>query len=182
VVIIGSNLTPLLTGQVDCISVWLSWPSLAALNQPFVALRLWDAGIKLYGHPLYATHDTFEKKPDMLAGFLKATARGYAFALQEPEKSASILFKEYPNLSQDGELYAIKKLLSLSFGASTLANGWGTFDPQVWQDQINIYDELEQFSAGAPKLDDVMTTSILDATANERPKLGSKQDMLKVER
>ena len=30
----------------------------------------------------------------------------------------------------------------------------------------------EQFSAGAPKLDDVITTKILDATKDARPKLG----------
>ena len=42
----------------------------------------------------------------------------------------------------------------------------------MWQDQIALYDELKQFSAGAPKLDDVITTKILDATQDARPKIG----------
>ncbi len=42
----------------------------------------------------------------------------------------------------------------------------------VWADQIKLYDDLKQFTAGAPKLDDVITTSILDATKEVRPKIG----------
>ena len=37
---------------------------------------------------------------------------------------------------------------------------------------IALYDELKEFSAGAPKLDDVMTMKILDATKDARPKIG----------
>ena len=50
-------------------------------------------------------------------------------------------------------------LLSFAFNDNTKANGWGAFDPKVWQDQITLYDELKQFTAGAPKLDDVITTN-----------------------
>jgi NitT/TauT family transport system substrate-binding protein len=42
----------------------------------------------------------------------------------------------------------------------------------VWEDQIALYDDLKQFSAGAPKLDDVITTKILEATKDARPKIG----------
>ena len=41
-----------------------------------------------------------------------------------------------------------------------------------WESQIKTYSDLGQFKKGAPKLDDVMTTSILDATVNDRPKIG----------
>ena len=63
-------------------------------------------------------------------------------------------------------------LLKFACNDNTKANGWGAFDPKVWQDQITLYDELKQFTAGAPKLDDVMTTAILDQTKDARPKLG----------
>ena len=42
----------------------------------------------------------------------------------------------------------------------------------MWQEQITLYDELKQFTAGAPKLQDVMTTKILDATKSVRAKVG----------
>ena len=173
VVVVGADFTPLLTGQVDAFTGWLtSTTAIKGLGQPPVTLRLWDAGVQLYALPLYATKDTLEKKAPMVAGFLKAMSKGYAFAQKDPEKAADLLVKAYPNFKRDDELEGLKVLLKFAFNANTKANGWGAFDPKVWQDQITLYDELKQFTAGAPKLDDVITTSILDATKDARPKIG----------
>ena len=173
VVVVGADFSPLLTGQVDAFTGWLtSTTAIKALGQPPVTLRLWDAGVQLYALPLYATKDTLQKKPEMVAGFLKAQGRGYAFAQKDPEKAADLLVKEYPNFKRDDELEGLKVLLKFAFNDNTRANGWGAFDPKVWQDQITLYDELKQFTAGAPKLDDVITTAILDQTKDARPKLG----------
>jgi len=173
VVVIGSDFTPLLTGQTDAVTGWLtSTTAIKGLGQPPVTLRLWDAGVQLYALPLYATRDTIEKKPAMLAGFLKGLAKGYEYTQKNPDKAADLLVKEYPNFKRDDELEGIKVLLSFAFNDNTKANGWGAFDPNVWQDQITLYDELKQFTAGAPKLDDVITTSILEATKDARAKIG----------
>ena len=173
VVVVGADFSPLLTGQVDAFTGWLtSTTAIKGLGQPPVTLRLWDAGVQLYALPLYATKDTLEKKTPMVAGFLKAMSKGYAFAQKDPEKAADLLIKAYPNFKRDDELDGIKVLLKFAFNDNTKANGWGAFDPKVWQDQITLYDELKQFTAGAPKLDDVITTAILDQTKDARPKLG----------
>jgi NitT/TauT family transport system substrate-binding protein len=145
---------------------------LKPLGPDRIDLRLWDAGVRLYALPLYATRNTIEKKPDLLAAFLRATARGWEFAHKEPEKATDFLVKEYPNLQRADELEATKILLGFAFNDNTKANGWGAFDPAVWQEQITLYDELKQFSAGPPKLDDVITTKILDATKSVRAKVG----------
>jgi NitT/TauT family transport system substrate-binding protein len=173
VVVIGSDFTPLLTGQADAVTGWLtSAASIKALGQPPVTLRLWDAGIQLYALPLYATKDTVEKKPAMLAGFLKGIAKGFAYAQKEPEKAADFLVKEYPNFKREDELAGVRSLMTFAFNDNTKANGWGAFDPKVWQEQITVYDDLKQFTAGAPKLDDVITMSVLEATKDARPKIG----------
>ncbi|WP_428667302.1 ABC transporter substrate-binding protein [Reyranella sp.] len=173
VVVIGSDFAPLLTGQTDAVTGWLtSTTAIKGLGQPPVTLRLWDAGVQLYALPLYATRDTLEKKPAMLAGFLRGLARGYEYTQKNPEKAVDLLVKEYPNFKRADELEGVKVLLSFAFNDNTKANGWGAFDPKVWQDQITLYDELKQFTAGAPKLDDVITTSILDATKDARAKIG----------
>ena len=173
VIVVGADFSPLLTGQVDAFTGWLtSTTAIKSLGQPPVTLRLWDAGVQLYALPLYATKDTLEKKAPMVAGFLKAMSKGYAAAQKDPEKAADLLIKEYPNFKRDDELEGLKVLLKFAFNDNTKANGWGAFDPKVWQDQITLYDELKQFSAGAPKLEDVITTAILDATKDARPKLG----------
>jgi NitT/TauT family transport system substrate-binding protein len=172
IVIIGSEMTPILTGQTDVVSGWITnTTTLKPLGAERIDLRLWDTGVKLYALPYYATKDTLAKKPEMLAGFTRATARGWAYALKNPEKAVEFLLKDYPNLKREDEIEGSTALLKFAFSDNTKANGWGAFDPAVWAEQIKLYDDLKQFSAGAPKLEDVITTKILDATKDTRPKV-----------
>jgi hypothetical protein len=46
-------------------------------------------------------------------------------------------------------------------------------EPSVWEQQIHVYDELQQFGGAAPKVADVMTDAILKTTAAARPKIGA---------
>ncbi|MCO5145644.1 MAG: ABC transporter substrate-binding protein [Aquamicrobium sp.] len=173
VITIGSDYTPLLTGQVDTVAGWISnVAALKPLGEGLVTMRLWDTGVRLYACPYYATHDTIENRPEVLAGFLRAAGKGWGFARENPEKAVEMLVKELPNLNAEEQLASVKVALTFAFNEQTAKNGWGSFDRDVWQQQIDIYDELDQFSAGAPKIDDVITSSILDATADVRPKLG----------
>jgi NitT/TauT family transport system substrate-binding protein len=171
IVIIGSEMTPILTGQTDVVSGWLTnTTTLKPLGKERIDLRLWDAGVRLYALPYYATKDTIEKKTDMLTAFTRAVSKGWEYALNNTGKTVDFLVKEYPNLKHDDEVEGSTELLKFAFNANTKANGWGAFDPAVWSEQIKLYDDLKQFSAGPPKLEDVMTTKILDATKAQRPK------------
>uniref|UniRef100_UPI0013D1ECC6 ABC transporter substrate-binding protein n=1 Tax=Acinetobacter pittii TaxID=48296 RepID=UPI0013D1ECC6 len=81
IVTIGSDMVPLLTGQVDVVTGWLTnTTALKVLGPERVDLRLWDAGVRLYALPYYATVDTIQKKGDVLAKFLRASAKGWAYA------------------------------------------------------------------------------------------------------
>jgi NitT/TauT family transport system substrate-binding protein len=110
----------------------------------------------------------------VLAKFLKASAKGWEFAYQQAnrDKAVELLVKEFPNLNAKDEREALDAMLKFSFSPRTLAEGWGTMDPAVWQDQINLYAELGQFSKRVPKLEEVMTLDILKMTADSRPKIG----------
>src|SRR5256884_1166805 len=174
VVIMGSDMLPLITGQVDAVTGWLTNVSaLRALGPDRVDMRLWDAGIQLYANLYYATDETLQKHADVLAGFTRAAAKGWLYAHQNPEKAVDLLVKAYPNLDRDAELDAIKPVLGFSFTKATAAKGWGTMEPGVWEQQLRVYDELQQFNGGAPKVADVMTDAILMATAAARPKIGA---------
>ena len=48
-----------------------------------------------------------------------------------------------------------KVMLAYAFSDKTKAEGWGTMDPAVWQEQIALYAELGQFTKRVPKLDEV---------------------------
>jgi NitT/TauT family transport system substrate-binding protein len=173
IVTIGADMAPLLTGQVDVVTGWLTnTTALKVLGPDRVDMRLWDNGVKLYALPYYATVETIKTKQDLLAKFLSATGKGWAYAYANRDKAVELLVKEFPNLVAADEREAIEPMLKYAFSAKTAAEGWGTMDPAVWQDQINLYSELGQFSKRTPKLEEVMTLDILKATADARPKIG----------
>ena len=64
-------------------------------------------------------------------------------------------------------------MLNFSFTNTTAAKGWGTMEASVWEQQIQVYNDLAQFKGQAPKVTDVMTDSILKVTAAARPKIGA---------
>ncbi len=173
IVTIGADMAPLLTGQVDVVTGWLTnTTALKVLGDQRVDMRLWDTGVKLYALPYYATAETLKTKADVLAKFLRATGKGWAYAHANQEKAVDFLVKEFPNLKREDEIDAAKVMLEYAFSDKTKSEGWGAMDASVWQDQLSLYAELGQFTKRVPKLDDVMTLDILKATVDSRPKLG----------
>ena len=168
---IGSDMTPLLTGQVDTVTGWqTNTTALKPLGADRVDLRLWDAGVRLYALPYYATNDMIEKRPDVLQRFMRATARGWAYANKNRDAATDLLIKEYPNLNGPDERGAIDSLMSYAYSAQTQVNGWGTMDRTVWQEQIQQYADLGQFTKRVPKVEEVMTMDVLNATRDYRLK------------
>ncbi len=168
---IGNDMTPLLTGQVDAATGWQTNTSaLKPFGADRVDLRLWDTGVRLYALPYYAMTETIQKKPEVLQRFLRATTRGWAYANKNRDQSVDHLIKEYPNLNREDERVAIDALMSYAFNQQTQANGWGAMDRGVWQDQITQYADLGQFTKRVPKVDEVMTLDILNATREFRLK------------
>jgi NitT/TauT family transport system substrate-binding protein len=169
---IGADMTPLMTGQVDVVTGWLTNTSaLKVLGKDRVDMTLWDTGVKLYALPYYANTKTLQSQPHALEAFLRGTSRGWHYAQANRDQAVDMLVKEYPNLNREDERVALDAMLTYSFSDLTKTQGWGAMDPAVWQDQINLYQELGQFSAGAPKLNDVITLDILKATQAARLKV-----------
>ncbi|HUB12870.1 MAG TPA: ABC transporter substrate-binding protein [Acetobacteraceae bacterium] len=173
VVTIGSSMMPIMTGQVDVVTGWVTnTTALKVLGPDRVTLRLWDAGVKLYANPYYATPDTLAKHADVLQRFLRASAKGWGYAYNNRDKAVELLIKQYPNLVQADERAAADVMLDYAFDENTRQHGYGAMDPKIWQDQIDLWAKLGQFTKRTPKLDEVMTLKILNATTAARPKIG----------
>lgn len=172
-VIIGADMTPLLSGQVHAVTGWTTnTTALSVLGPDPIVMKLWDQGVQLYGNPYYTTTDVLANNAEAVNGFLRASGKGWEYAKANPEAAVDMLLKEFPNLVKADEVAAAQVMLAHIFTSATAAGGWGTMDPAIWQAQITLYDELEQFSAGAPALDSVISMAPLEATAGDRPKLG----------
>jgi len=171
VIPIGADMSPLLTGQVDVVTGWLTnTTALKVLGKDRVDMSLWDTGVRLYALPYYATTKTLQGQSKTLEAFLRATARGWQYTDGNRDKAVDLLIKEYPNLVREDERVALDVMLQYSFGTLTKTQGWGAMDPAVWQEQIDLYAQLGQFTAKTPKLDDVITMDLLKATAGARAK------------
>jgi len=173
VLVMGADMSPLLTGQADVVTGWKTNVSaLSVLGPERVDMTLWDAGIRLYANPYYVTDRSLNENPEQVRGMLRAIARGWGWVHDNPEAAVDILVSRYPNLDRDAELAAVGAVVEYSFDEATRERGWGTMTRENWQAQIDIYDRLGQFEGGAPAVDDVMTLSVLDEIAAVRPVYG----------
>ena len=176
VVVIGSAMTPLLTGQVDVVTGWTTnVTALKPLGPDRVVMRLWDQGIRLYAMPYYATNETLANEPRLLYGFVRAAGRGWEFAYRETGRAVGMLVEEYPILRYQDELEAARELLTYVFTEKTRELGWATMDRETWQEQIDAHDALGQFTKRVPSVEDVMTLSVLQATKDSRPHLPRRE-------
>lgn len=173
IVNMGSDMNQLLTGQTQAVTGWLTnTNALKILGSDRVDMMLWDAGIQLYANVYYTTDDTLSKHSDVLANYLRGSARGWGYAKDNPEEAVDMLVTAYPNLNKESELEAVGGVLGFAFDATTAKDGWAAMNKANWQSQLDIYSSLGQFKGDVPTVDQVMTTSILDATADIRKKVG----------
>jgi len=172
-VVIGSDMAPLMTGKVDAITGWkTNVNALSVLGDQRVDLTLWDAGIQLYANPFYTTDSVLSENGDKVQAMIRAISRGWGWARENPEKAVDYLVERLPNLDKESELKAAPLVIEYSFNEQTKEGGWGVMTKENWQSQIDAYQNLGQFTSGPPALDDIMTLDVLDKTADARPKVG----------
>lgn len=173
VLVMGSDMSPLLTGQADVVTGWKTNTSaIEVLGEERVDMTLWDAGIKLYANPYYVTDKSLSENPEMVTGALRAIARGWGWVRDNREAAVDLLVARYPNLDREAELKTVDMVIGYSFNEATAERGWGTMTRENWQAQIDAYAGLGQFEGDAPTVDDVMTLAVLEETATARPTYG----------
>ncbi len=86
--------------------------------------------------------------------------------------AVDLMLKVFPNLDRADEIAAAEVMLKFVFNENTRRNGWGAMDPHVWQEQIDQYASLGQFSKRVPSISDVASFEVLEATAGDRARVG----------
>jgi len=173
VVNMGADMNQLVTGQADVVVGWLTnTNALKVLGDDRVDLMLWDTGIRLYANVYYTTDKELAEHAKELAAWMAATARGWGYARDHHAEAVDILVGTYPNLDKASELETIGPLMKFAFNATTKADGWGAMTRENWAAQIKTYADLGQFKEKTPTVDEVMTLSVLDATAAIRKQVG----------
>jgi NitT/TauT family transport system substrate-binding protein len=172
IVNVGFDKAPLERGEVDAIGGWVTnTQSLSVLGPDRIDLLVSDMGLPSYANVYFATDEAIENNAGVLAKFIGAVSKGWEWTKANPEEAVKKTVEAYPDMSLEWELKTIDLINRLSFNADTARDGWGTFDPAKIEEQIAMFDALEQYQTGRPKLEDVYTTKILELTKDVRPRI-----------
>ena len=173
IVMIGFDMAPLVTGQVDAVTGWITnTAALSVIGPDRIDLIMQDAGLPTMANAYFAMEDTVTGEPETLARYLRGAARGWAWSYDNRPASIDIVCDAFPNLDRAIEKQTVDTVMRLSFDQDTKVHGWGWFDTAKIAEQIRLFDEVGQYEKGAPKAGELMTTAILERTADVRPRLG----------
>jgi ABC-type nitrate/sulfonate/bicarbonate transport system substrate-binding protein len=71
-------------------------------------IRASDYGIESYGYTIFTTDKMIEEHPEIVEKYLRATLKGWDYALNHPEEAINFVIAENPQLEKDPELKALK--------------------------------------------------------------------------
>lgn len=162
--------TALLSGQVPAIEFFvMSKPGLeAAAKDKGAELRtflLADHGLKLYSNGIVATDDYLAKNADLVKRFVRASLKGWQFALHDPEKAAQDQIKFVPSINPQTAVAELGVVKGLAVTPSTEKNGLGSFDPAEMQASLDFVVKYVGLSGQAPAATDIYATGFLPSPA-----------------
>jgi ABC-type nitrate/sulfonate/bicarbonate transport system substrate-binding protein len=114
--------------------IFYGWDGVASkvkgIEIEFLPLREIDEVFDYYTPVLITSESLIEKNPDLVRRFLRATARGYEYAIQHPVEAAKILLKYAPELDEKIVVES-QKYLAGQYKAD--AEKWGYQKEEVWR-------------------------------------------------
>lgn len=168
----GADMTPLLVGQADAVTGFMTNTSaLAALGPDYITMTSEDAGLVGYANAYFSTQEGFEENKDALTRYIAGAARGWGWAFENRTEAVDIMCDAYPNLDRAVEHNTVDIVMSIAFGPDTKTHGWGWFDKSKLERQVEIFNSGNGFIEGVPVVENVVTHEILEATSDVRPKL-----------
>lgn len=120
--------------DIDFAWIFYAWTGIEAelRGEPLDMLYLKDYAPQLdYYTPVLTTSEkAIAENPELVKAFLKATSKGYQYAIDKPEEAAAILSKAVPDLDPELVL-ASQKWLSPKYKDDAVR--WGEQKAAVWQ-------------------------------------------------
>lgn len=135
------NYTALAKG-IDLLWLFWAWDVVPAQNAGvelnFVPLATYDKRLDYYTPIIVANEDVLKNNPKMVRAFLRATARGYKDAIEDPGLGAEIMSKYV--ISYDKEI--LKKSQEYLAGKYIDdSENWGEMKSEVWEGYMDFMKE-----------------------------------------
>ena len=134
-------------GDTDAIWIYYAWAGVAAemaeLEFDYFALTDIDEIFDYYTPVIVADNDFLKKNPESAKAFMRATKKGYEFAVKNPEEAAEMLVDGDSTGSLDGSLELVtasQKWISEKYIDD--ADSWGVFDADRWNSYFTwVYEQ-----------------------------------------
>ena len=144
-VAVGFDLTPLFEGGIDLLTVFsTNEPVLAELQGfPVDVFIPYDYGVQAAANALFTTTSFRQDNPEVVCGMVRAMARGWQYAFDNPEEAVEIVVAvDSDNLTVEKESASLEAVRPSVLSESALANGIGTMTAERWQ---TVDDVLRQY-------------------------------------
>ncbi len=145
---VTDEVTALSTKSVDSIWIFYGWAGvkteLEELETDYFAFSDIDPVFDYYTPVIIAGNKFLEENPETAKAFLEAVAKGYEYAIENPEEAANILCDAVPELDKELVL-ASQQYLAEQYKAEV--EQWGYIDPVRWNgfyEWINENDLVEE--------------------------------------
>jgi NitT/TauT family transport system substrate-binding protein len=173
VVTMGTDMTALIAGQVDVAAGFLTnTKALSVLGADRIVMTSEDAGVTGYANPYFTSAEKYEGQKDVLARFLRATAKGWKWAYENRQAAVDIMCEAYPNLEKQTEYDTVDAVMRIAFTSATKEKGWGWFSDERLGRQLDLYSAAGFLTASPPTLANISTHEILERTSAARPRIG----------
>jgi NitT/TauT family transport system substrate-binding protein len=162
----GADLTSLMAGRIDCRVTYINDEGISLQEQGMdpVNLLWYDAGLKQQGDILYVSEDTDRTQGALLTRFLQATAKGWQYALANPEESAQTVAARYaPDADVAHSIAVVKASQLLVETDRTSRDGVLSLDPAAWN---QVADLLTSVGSLPTEFD---VTSAMDLSLYQKP-------------
>jgi NitT/TauT family transport system substrate-binding protein len=156
---VGYDLSPFFAGELDIWPGYLGNEVLKARQQGYEVNLILpdDYGVHLYGDALFTTDQLMQEDPDLVLRFLRATLRGWQWAVENPEEAGPLALKYDPTLDAALQVAQMEAYVPL---VCTGEDQIGWMRAEVWEGMHEML--LEQGLLDEPlDLDKVYTMEFL---------------------
>lgn len=138
--------------DIDAVWVYYAWDGIATevkdIETDFFEFRDIEPVLDYYSPIIIANEEYLEMNEEASKAFLEATAKGYEFAIENPEKAGEILLEASPELDEE-LVQASQKWIADEYKAEE--NRWGYIDEERWDGFFSWLFENELIEIEIPE-------------------------------
>ncbi len=159
-VAIGYDATELLAGKTDVSTGYITNEPQQVIEKgkEVNTILMADYGVNMYADVVFVTEETIKTKPELVTRFLRATLKGWQYAIEHEDEAVTTTLKYATKSTKVHEAYMLKTSIPLIHtGTSPI----GTMEAKQWEQVQNIL--LEQKILDKPiKVEEAYTLKFLD--------------------